>query len=268
LQVEIKVVKICRLLSGRIVRKTLVAGNWKMNGSRESVAGLVTAIRAAGEFQCDVLLLPPTIFLQQVSDLLQGSTLSLGAQNVDWRESGAFTGETSAAMAKEFGCQFALVGHSERRTLFGESDADVAAKFETICAQGLTPILCIGETLAERQAGSTLDVVGRQVSAVIDEVGATTFARGVVAYEPIWAIGTGETATPQMAGEVHAGIRGIVGQTDSALADGMRILYGGSVNAGNAAGLMAQPDIDGALVGGASLKSDDFVAICRATEAS
>ncbi len=249
------------------MRKALVAGNWKMNGSRESVAELVASLVESQPFQCDTLVCPPSVFLQQVAELLEGSSIAVGAQNIDPRKSGAYTGEVSASMVKEFGCKYVLVGHSERRTLFGETDAAVAAKYGAALEAGLTPILCIGETLEQRKAGDTRKVVSDQLGAVTRELSIEECVAGIVAYEPVWAIGTGETATPEQAGEVHGGIRASLREKDEELAREMRILYGGSVNPTNAEGLMKEIDIDGALVGGASLVANDFVAICKATEA-
>ncbi len=246
------------------MRKPLIAGNWKMNGTREGVDGLVTAVcDASDDFPCDVVVCPPFVFLQQVSALIKGSAIGLGAQNTDWRSDGAFTGEISVGMLKEFGCQYVLVGHSERRALFQESDETVAEKYKAVCQAGLTPVLCVGETLEQRRASATEQVVNRQLSAVLSQVSAQELGLGVIAYEPVWAIGTGETATPDQVAEVHAGIRQAIDEKEAGLAERIRILYGGSVNAANAAGLLALDDIDGALVGGASLKSEEFIAICQ-----
>ena len=234
-----------------------------MHGTRGSVNELVAAIKKRGDLSCEVLICPPFVYLQQVGSLIDGSPIKLGAQNVDWRAEGAFTGEISASMVREFGCSYVLVGHSERRTLFHESDETVAAKFKAVAAAGLTPILCVGETLEQRQAGETRKIVGEQIQAVMRATEIREFAAAVLAYEPVWAIGTGETATPEIAAKVHGDIRKIISEADGNLANGMRILYGGSVNVGNASVLMHEQDIDGALVGGASLKSDDFIAICE-----
>lgn len=244
-------------------RKPLVAGNWKMNGSRASVEELTTKLVDAGPFGCQVLVLPPHVYLEQVSRIIDESTIMLGAQNVDWHDRGAFTGEVSAPMVRDLGCSFCLVGHSERRTLFGESDDVVSAKFRACIESGLTPVLCVGETLAERQQDATLEVVSRQLQAVIDEIGADGMADAVVAYEPVWAIGTGESASPEQAEAVHAAIRDVLAGADAALGAALRILYGGSVNGENADALLSKENIDGALVGGASLKADEFTAICR-----
>jgi triosephosphate isomerase len=250
------------------VRKAFVAGNWKMNGTRESVTELVATVTESSPFQCETLICPPTIFLPHVSGLLEGNSIVLGAQNIDSHRSGAYTGEVSASMVKEFGCEYVLVGHSERRTMFGETDKDVVAKYGAVLDAGLIPILCVGETLDQRNAGKTREVVSGQLDAVMQEFSPQEFFAGIIAYEPVWAIGTGETATPELAGEIHGNIRAILGEKDEDLAIQMRVLYGGSVNPANAAGLMAETDIDGALVGGASLVGTDFVAICKATEAN
>lgn len=241
-----------------MTRSRLVAGNWKMHGSRAANAVLLDAVvraardRAAGAAACVVCV--PYPYLQQASERLAGTPVALGAQNVSEHAQGAYTGEVSAAMLAEFGCRYVIVGHSERRQLFGEGDAQVAAKFAAARKAGLTPILCVGETLEEREAGRTEEVVGRQVSAVLEK---NSFSGAVLAYEPVWAIGTGRNATPEQAQAVHAFLRGRVGAETS-------ILYGGSVKPANAAGLFAMPDIDGGLIGGASLVADDFIAILRA----
>jgi triosephosphate isomerase len=218
----------------------------------------------AGTFNIDVLLLPPFVFLDQVRRLLDGSGIRLGAQDVDWRDDGAVTGAVSAPMLRDLGCGHCLVGHSERRNLFGETDELVADKFAACLAHGIVPILCVGETLEERQGDATLAVVTRQIRAVIDRVGPQGLENVIIAYEPVWAIGTGQTALPADANEVHAGIRAYIGAHDVTLGGSIRVLYGGSVNPDNAAGLLAEEDIDGALVGGASLDADGFAAICHA----
>lgn len=213
---------------------------------------------------CEVAVFPPFPFLAQAQALLDGTGIHVGAQVVSQYSFGAFTGEVSAAMLKEFGCCYVLVGHSERRTLFGESDDLVAAKFLAAKEAGLTPVLCVGETLFEREAGLTGEVVSRQLHAVLDRAGVVVLDGAVVAYEPVWAIGTGLTATPLQAQEVHAAIRALVAGRDASIAGGLRILYGGSVKPGNASELFGQPDIDGGLIGAASLIAEDFLAICRA----
>jgi triosephosphate isomerase (TIM) len=246
------------------VRKFLVAGNWKMHGSRASVAALVEGLLEQGTMPCQTLICPPVIFFDQLQRQLVGSSIGLGAQNLDWHDSGAYTGEVSAAMVLEFGCSHVLVGHSERRSLFGETDAQVGLKVEKCLSSGLTPVICIGESLAQRQADETFAVVQRQLDAVIRQVGVTALRHSIIAYEPVWAIGTGESATPEQAERVHAQIRQYLAKQDESLSQNIQLLYGGSVNGENAADLFAQENIDGALVGGASLKVDDFLRICRA----
>ncbi|MBD3646754.1 MAG: triose-phosphate isomerase [Pseudomonadales bacterium] len=246
------------------MRTALVAGNWKMNGNRAGVEALVSGLTGAEPFPCQTLVCPPYVFLAQVRSIIEGSTIAMGAQNVDWHEKGAYTGEVSAGMLIEAGCEYCLVGHSERRTYYGETDEVVAEKFQACIGAGLTPILCIGETLEERQADETAAVVTRQLSAVMDMSGIEVFGKCVVAYEPVWAIGTGESATPAQADEVHGRVRELIGERSRDIADNIRILYGGSVNADNAPALFAREHIDGALVGGASLKAEEFIAICRA----
>jgi triosephosphate isomerase len=248
------------------MRKRLVAGNWKMHGSLAGNRALLAALKAAdlANNGVGVAVCVPFPFLQQVQQELSGSGIDWGAQNVSEHAAGAFTGEVSAAMLGEFGCRYALVGHSERRALYGESDAQVAAKFSAACAAGLAPILCLGETLAEREAGITQKVVARQLAAVLGQVGVEGLVGSVIAYEPVWAIGTGRTASPDQAQEVHGYIRGLVAARDARVADGICILYGGSVKPGNARELFTRSDVDGGLIGGASLVAEDFVAICRA----
>lgn len=238
----------------------LVAANWKMNGSLAENESLLEAILALPN-QSQRVICPPAVYLQQVATLIAGSDIALGAQNIDWRESGAFTGEVSGQMAKDVGADFVIVGHSERRSLFGETDENCAAKVAAALAAGLKPILCVGETKAQRDAGEALQVVSRQLKAALSQ---TLLAKVVVAYEPVWAIGTGDTATPQQAAEVHDHIRHELGRLDAEQAGAVKILYGGSVNADNAASLFAMENIDGALVGGASLKAKEFSAICCA----
>jgi triosephosphate isomerase len=248
------------------MRQPLVAGNWKMNGSRASARELVEGVKAGmGEVKnAEVAVCPPFVYLADVQALLEGSAIALGAQNCATKESGAFTGEVAVPMLKDFGCKYVIVGHSERRAIYGETDEVVAQKFATVRAAGLTPILCVGELLEEREAGHTEHVVARQLDAVIEAEGVAALADAVVAYEPVWAIGTGKTATPEQAQEVHAFIRGRVAGHDGAVAEGLRILYGGSVKGNNAATLFGQADVDGGLIGGASLSADEFLTICRA----
>ncbi len=247
------------------MRVKLVAGNWKMHGSLAANLGLLDAVRAgAAGCKADVALCVPYPYLAQARAVLGGSNVAWGAQDVSEHAQGAWTGEVSGAMLADFACRYAIVGHSERRSFFGDTDAVVAAKFSAALKAGLTPILCVGETLSEREAGITGDVVTRQLDAVLAKCGAAVFSRAVVAYEPVWAIGTGRTASPAQAQEVHALIRARFALEDAGIAAGLRILYGGSVKAGNAAELFGQPDIDGGLIGGASLIAADFLGICAA----
>ena len=243
--------------------KKLIAGNWKMNGSLAANEVLIQAMLAGiGQPSADVALCAPAPYLAQLQSLLQGSPIDWGAQDVSAHEQGAFTGEVSVAMLKDFGCRYAIVGHSERRQYHGETDELVAAKAQRALSAGVTPIVCVGETLAEREADETETVVKRQLAAVIHAVG-HCITEIVVAYEPVWAIGTGRTATPEQAQAVHAVLRA---QLAAATTNPKRIqiLYGGSMNAANAASLLSQPDIDGGLIGGASLKSADFLQIVAA----
>ena len=246
-----------------MIKKKLIAGNWKMNGSLADNDALVRALVAGmGATACQVAVCVPAPYLAQVQMLRSGSALELGAQDVSQHEKGAYTGEVSAAMLKEFGVRYAIVGHSERRQYHGETDALVADKAKTALAAGITPIVCVGETLAEREAGKTEEVVKRQLAAVIHSNG-HCISEIVVAYEPVWAIGTGRTATPEQAQQVHARLRAQLNAA-SEHADRIQILYGGSMNAANAATLLGQTDIDGGLVGGASLNAGDFLKIISA----
>jgi triosephosphate isomerase len=251
------------------MRNFLVAGNWKMHGDETANNQLVAGILAAAPTAAHVKLLvcPPYPYLASVVKQVEGSGVSVGAQNVSEHDSGAFTGEVASAMLRDVGCQYALVGHSERRSLYGETSAQVAAKFQSALAAGLTPVLCVGESLEEREAGSTESVINEQISAVLDVNGIASFGAAVVAYEPVWAIGTGKTATPEQAQDVHRHIRGLLAEHDASVAEGLQILYGGSVKGDNAAGLFGMPDIDGGLIGGASLKAADFLAIAAAAAA-
>ncbi len=244
------------------MRRKLVVGNWKMHGSRAANAELLAALLAARPYGCDLAVCVPAVFISETAATLAGSDLRWGAQDVSAHEQGAYTGEVSAAMLAEAGCRYAIVGHSERRAYHAESDQLVADKAKAALARGVTPIVCVGETLAQREAGETEAVVKRQLATVIHTL-AHCAAEMVVAYEPVWAIGTGRTATPEQAQAVHAVLRAQL-QAATGHAQRMRILYGGSVKADNAATLFAQPDIDGGLIGGASLKAADFIAICRA----
>jgi len=236
-----------------------------MHGSLQQNAALLELVLGGlSEVSCEVVVCPPFPYLAQVKNVLFGSEIKLGAQNLSEHSSGAFTGEVSAPMLGDLGCQYVLVGHSERRSLYGESDAVVAAKFESAQKAGLIPVLCLGESLAERESGATDSVVLRQLQAVIDRVGVRALKGSVLAYEPVWAIGTGLTATPEQAQQVHSCIRTRLAKLDSEIASGIAILYGGSVKPQNAAELFVQPDIDGGLIGGASLVASDFLAICQA----
>ncbi|MCU7845413.1 MAG: triose-phosphate isomerase [Candidatus Thiodiazotropha sp. (ex Monitilora ramsayi)] len=248
------------------MRRPLVAGNWKMNGSLESVRDLLDGIkRGIDEVRvAEVAVCPTYVFLPETEKLLAGSVIGWGGQDLSTEGAGAFTGEVAASMLNDFGCQYVIVGHSERRTYHVESDELVAKKYAVARAAGLKPILCIGETLEEREAGITEQVVARQLDAVIDLEGVDALADGVIAYEPVWAIGTGKTATPEQAQDVHAFIRGRVAQKSAEVAEGLRILYGGSMKPDNAGELIGKPDIDGGLIGGASLKAEDFLGICTA----
>ena len=244
------------------MRRKFVAGNWKMNGSHPANAELLAGILAARPFGCDVAVCVPFPYLSETAVALSGRDLKWGAQDCSAQASGAYTGEVSAGMLAEFGCRYVIVGHSERRQYHAESDQLVADKAKAALAQGVTPIVCVGETLAQREAGETAAVVKRQLSAVIHTL-AHCAGEMVVAYEPVWAIGTGKVATPEQAQAVHALLRAQL-KAATPHADAMQILYGGSMKPDNAASLLAQPDIDGGLIGGAALKAADFVAICRA----
>lgn len=248
------------------MRKPLIAGNWKMHGSISKVADLINGIKRGmhAYTDLDILVIPTFVHLVQAHQLIADSSLLLGAQNLYQGIQGAFTGEVSGMMLKEIGCDYVLVGHSERRTLFQENLLLVAAKFKAACEAGLKPILCIGETQSERELGKTESVIREQLESVIQLTGIDAFKQAVIAYEPVWAIGTGLTATPEQAQEVHAFIRDLLMQNNVDLAKTIRILYGGSMKAENAAQLLAKPDIDGGLIGGASLDATSFLAICAA----
>ncbi|HEY5701381.1 MAG TPA: triose-phosphate isomerase [Gammaproteobacteria bacterium] len=249
------------------MRRPLVAGNWKMNGTLTDVEvltkGLVDGL-GANDGAVEAVICPPFVYLHAVSGQIGGSGIALGAQTASEHVAGAYTGEVSVAMLADFGCRYVIVGHSERRALFGETDGAVAQKFSSVQAAGMVPILCVGETLEERQANETETVLGRQIDAILDCVGASDLTRGVIAYEPVWAIGTGQNASPDQANAVHKFIRGRVGALEPKGAENMQILYGGSVKSSNCEQLFAMPDIDGGLIGGASLKAEEFVSICRA----
>lgn len=249
------------------MRRPWVAGNWKMNGSQaqaQTLLGELSELRELSDI--DVCLVPPAPYWLQINDAVKGSSLRVLAQTVSEYDSGAYTGELSSAMLKDCGVSGALVGHSERRQFYAENDYVVAAKFKALRQAGLSPVLCVGETLAEREAGETLSVVSRQLLAVLESQGPEALANAVLAYEPVWAIGTGLTASPIQAQAVHASLRAVVAAFDADCAAALRIVYGGSVKASNAQGLFAMPDIDGALVGGASLQATEFLAICRAAQ--
>ncbi len=248
------------------MRTRIVAGNWKLNGSRLANQRLVADILggAADLSDTEIILCPPFVYLPAVGEQISGSNVQLGAQNAAAQASGAFTGEVSAAMLRDVGCSHVIVGHSERRALFGDTDEIVAGRFRAVHEQGLTPILCIGESLEERESGVTMTVIERQIGAVLDAVGVEPLAASVIAYEPVWAIGTGLTATPEQAQEVHSHVRSIIAARDAKIAAGLRILYGGSVKGANAAELFAMADIDGGLIGGAALDAAEFLTICRA----
>jgi triosephosphate isomerase (TIM) len=248
------------------MRRPIVAGNWKMHGSRAENARLIEELLAAAPAApaADCVVCPPFVYLQEAGRLLRDSLFDLGGQDVCADAQGAFTGEVSAAMLKDVGCEYVIVGHSERRLLYRESDQLVARKFAAASAKGLIPILCVGEQLADREAGRTNEIVARQLEVVLELCGAGALERGVVAYEPVWAIGTGRNATPEQAQDAHAFIRARIAVRDARIAAATRILYGGSVKAGNAAELFNMPDVDGGLIGGASLKADEFLAILAA----
>lgn len=248
------------------MRRPLVAGNWKMHGTQASVSELIKGLRSlALPSGVDVVVMPPCLYITQAIAGLEGKHIAVGAQNCAVEPmQGALTGEIAASQLADAGCSYVLVGHSERRQLLGERDGVIARKFAAAQSYGLVPVLCVGETREEREAGQTFAVVMQQLGEVIDELGVGAFARGVIAYEPVWAIGTGLTATPQQAQEVHAAIRAHLAAENAGVAAGVRILYGGSVKAASAAELFGMPDIDGGLVGGASLNADEFGAICRA----
>jgi triosephosphate isomerase (TIM) len=248
------------------MRRPIVAGNWKMHGSRAETARLIEELlgRLPAEPAASCVVCPPFVYLHEAGRLLRDSAVSLGAQDVCADSQGAFTGEVSASMLKDVGCEYVIVGHSERRLLYRESDQMVARKFGTAHGKGLLPILCVGEQLADREAGRTREVVARQLDVVLELCGAGALESGLIAYEPVWAIGTGRNATPEQAQEVHAFIRARIAARDARIAAATRIVYGGSVKAGNAAELFAMADVDGGLIGGASLKADEFLNILAA----
>jgi triosephosphate isomerase len=248
------------------MRKALVAGNWKMNGTQASTGelckGIAEGMAALGEV--DVVVCPPSILITTAVTALANSRVMIGGQDLDINSGGAFTGQTSAAMLLDAGCKYVVVGHSERRQFYGDTDALVAEKTQVALNAGLIPIVCLGESQAERESGVTEEIVGAQLKAVLDKVGVAAFSSAVIAYEPVWAIGTGLTASPEQAQDVHAFIRNILADKDQSVADQCRILYGGSMKPGNAVELISKSDIDGGLIGGAALASEDFLGICSA----
>lgn len=248
------------------MRRSLVAGNWKMHGSRDSIADLLQALirkSGLGFDAVDLVVCPPSPYLQMCQQLLDGSDWQLGAQNVHSQPCGAYTGEVAAPMLADFSVRYVLVGHSERRQLAGETDAIIAEKFSAVLHHSMRPILCLGETLEERETGRAEEVVATQLNAVLEHSGVAAMTDAVIAYEPVWAIGTGRTASAGQAQQMHRFIRELMARRSARVAGQIRIIYGGSVNAGNARELFAQPDIDGGLVGGASLKADEFITICN-----
>jgi triosephosphate isomerase len=246
------------------MRSKLVIANWKMNADKATVTQLLTGYGSAVNFRAQVVVCPPAPYLGQAQQLLAGTAIALGAQDVSQYDNGAYTGEVSLAMLADFDCQYVLLGHSERRSLFGETETEVAEKFVATLRAGLTPVLCIGETGEQRQANETEAVVSAQLDAVINAAGIEAFDKAVIAYEPVWAIGTGVTASPEQAQQVHKLVRDKLAAIDADIAQRVPLLYGGSVNAGNAKELFVMPDIDGGLVGGASLDANAFAAICAA----
>lgn len=244
------------------MRKKLVAANWKMNGSLAANAAWIDAFKGAPAPACDVVVCAPYVYLARLAHDLRGTAARAGAQNLSHEAPGAFTGEVAGEMLNDIGCAWVIVGHSERRALYGETSERVAAKAARAIALDLKPIVCVGETLAEREAGRTMDVVAAQLDAVLARCTVAQLAGGAIAYEPVWAIGTGKTATPAQAQEVHAAIRARLARVDAAAAASTRLLYGGSVKPANAAELFGQADIDGGLIGGASLQAGEFLAIC------
>lgn len=244
------------------MRRSLVVGNWKMNGTLASAESLAKGIIAGlGEISADIAVCVPYVHLPRVSEVVKNSALALGSQNVADKPSGAFTGEISAAMLSEFHCKYAIVGHSERRSYYGDTNESVAARFCQAQEQNIIPVLCVGETLEQREQDQTFSVINTQLDAVINLAGIAAFDAAVIAYEPVWAIGTGKTATDEQAQEVHQYIRQYIAAKDQAVADKIQILYGGSAKPDNAKGLFAMPDIDGGLIGGASLDAESFLKI-------
>ena len=249
------------------MRRSLVVGNWKMNGTLASAQLLAKGIiEGLGSVDADIAVCVPYVYLPAISELVNGTALGLGSQNIADKASGAYTGEVSASMLKEFNTQYALVGHSERRSYYGDTDASVAARYVQAQEQGITPILCVGETLEEREQDQTFAVINEQLDAVIELAGIESFSKAVIAYEPVWAIGTGKTASDEQAQEVHYYIRQYIAAKDQAIAEKVQILYGGSAKPDNAKGLFAQPDIDGGLIGGASLEAESFLSVFKSVK--
>ena len=248
------------------MRQTLVAGNWKLNGSKETTKQLLEGILGGmGNVKnTEVAVCPPYIYIPQVAEQLRGSQVAWGGQNMCAQESGAYTGEISVQMLKEYGCKYVIIGHSERRAIYSESDQDIAEKFVAAIDSGLIPILCVGELLEQREADETENVIAKQINAVLSVAGIEKFAHSVIAYELVWVIGTGKTATPQQAQDVHQFIRDMLQKENAEVAQNIQILYGGSVKSDNAKELFAKTDIDGGLIGGASLTADSFLGICTA----
>jgi triosephosphate isomerase len=248
------------------MRRTLVAGNWKLNGSKQNTKELIDGILQgmSAVTNADVAVCPPFVYIPQAAELLASTQVAWGAQNCSQHNAGAYTGEVAAPMLKEFGCTYVILGHSERRSIYNESNDDIVQKFIAVKSAGLIPILCVGELLTEREGGKTEAVVAEQLDAVLNVTGIEEFENAVIAYEPVWAIGTGVTATPEQAQEVHAFIRQRLAAKNATIAENIQILYGGSVKPDNAAELFAKSDIDGGLIGGASLKADSFLGICTA----
>lgn len=250
------------------MRRSLVVGNWKMNGTRASSEALAKGIIAGlGADVADIAVCAPFVYLDSLSAVVKNTRLALGAQNVADQSAGAYTGEVSATMLAEMQCKYAIVGHSERRSYYGDTNESVAARFMQALAQNIIPILCVGETLEQREADQTISVINEQLDAVINAAGIQSFAKAVIAYEPVWAIGTGKTATDEQAQEVHQHIRQYIAARDQNIADKIQILYGGSAKPDNAKGLFAMPDIDGGLIGGASLDAESFLKVYHAVTA-
>lgn len=246
-------------------KKRFVAGNWKMNGSLAQNRDLLNAlIETVKNAESDVVVFPPAIYIQQVATMVEGTNIKVGVQNISPEAKGAFTGEISLSMVSDFGCDYVLIGHSERRTLYGETNEDVAKKMQAVVDAKLTPVICVGETLEERESGRTEAVIKEQLTSVIDAIGIDAFNNAVIAYEPVWAIGTGKTATPEEADQVHDFIHCTLKVYDDNISDLVRVVYGGSVNASNVDSLFAKQNIDGALVGGASLEAEGFTKIALA----